>query len=232
MSKCRNKREKISSKYQEKVGGFNAVDKLKLEAKNPEQKAYLNLIKAKELIFCSGSVGVGKTYIAGMSALIALEARQVDKIILSRPIVPCGERTLGYLKGTLKDKFAPYLEPYIELFNDVLGESHVEGMLSSGRIVPKPFEYLRGVTFRNSFVLLDEAQNTTPDELKVFLGRIGEGNKVIVAGDTEQKDIKGYSGLEHAFFKLRESRDIGLYTFPPSSPCIRNPIITTILSQW
>jgi phosphate starvation-inducible PhoH-like protein len=206
--------------------------KLQLVAKNKEQKQYLNTIAANELIFCSGSVGTGKTYCAAMSALIALESRRIDRIVLTRPIVPCGKRTLGYLKGNLMDKFAPFLEPYLETFIDALGASDVEGKLASGKIVAKPFEYMRGVTFRNNYVLLDEAQNTTVEELRMFIGRIGEGNKVIGIGDTDQKDIHEYSGLEHAIDRLQNVPNVGIYTFPSNAECVRNPLITDVMKVW
>ena len=206
--------------------------RITLSARNPEQRQYLNTIAANELVLCSGGVGTGKTYCSAMSALTALERRHVDRIVLTRPIVPCGKRSLGYLKGGLMDKFAPYLEPYLELFNDVLGASNVEGMLASGKIVAKPFEYMRGITFRNSYVLLSEAQNTTVEEMRTFIGRIGESNKVIAEGDTEQKDISEYSGLEHAISRLEGIPNIGVYTFPPNAECVRNPLITEIMKVW
>jgi len=210
----------------------STYSKITLTGRNKEQKEYINTIRANEITFCAGLVGTGKTYIAAMSALIAMENRSVDRIILSRPIVPCGSRTLGYLKGTLMDKFAPYLEPYIEIFNEQLGASQVEGMLASGRIAAKPFEYIRGQTFRNAYVLLDEAQNTTIKELEVFIGRIGEGCTVIVTGDIAQKDIREPDGLAHALNCLQDVQGVGVYMFPPNAECVRNPLITEIMKKW
>lgn len=203
---------------------------IKLTPRTKAQKEYINLIYANELIFCTGSAGTGKTYVATSLACKALEEKLVDRIILTRPAVTSGEN-FGYLPGELKDKYAPYLEPFISIFHEHLGVSHTENLVSSGKIVAKPLAFMRGVTFSNSFIILDEAQNTTPEQMKLFLTRLGEGNKVIVDGDVEQKDIKVESGLSYAIRKLEHLPNIGVFTFG-NADCIRSELVKKILESW
>lgn len=164
---------------------------------NEGQKRYLNAMKQFVLTFATGPAGTGKTWMCAALAAQLLEAGQIDKIIITRPAVEAGE-SLGFLPGELEEKFDPYLQPFRDVLNERLGKSYVELLIKRGRIEAAPLAYMRGRTFTDTFVILDEAQNTTPEQMKMFLTRIGQGCKVVVNGDTTQKDIKGASGLQDA----------------------------------
>jgi len=172
-----------------------------ITAKNDAQKRYINAINTFTLTFATGSAGVGKTYLCGAVAAELLENKTYEKIVITRPAVEAGEN-LGFLPGDLDEKFAPYLAPFRDVLNERLGKTFVDYLIKMGRIEAAPLAYMRGRTFKNSFVILDEAQNTTPTQMKMFLTRIGEGSKVVVNGDLTQKDIVGESGLQHAIERV------------------------------
>jgi phosphate starvation-inducible PhoH-like protein len=161
------------------------------------QKRYINAIKNFTLTIATGPAGTGKTYICASLAAEALNAGEIDKIIITRPAVEAGE-SLGFLPGELEEKFDPYLQPFREVLDERLGKSKVQYLLKEGRIEASPLAYMRGRTFKNAFVILDEAQNTTPTQMKMFLTRIGQDCTVIVNGDMAQHDLRGMSGLEDA----------------------------------
>ena len=165
------------------------------------QKRYLNAIKNFKLVFADGPAGTGKTFLCTSYAAQLLESKQIDKIIITRPAVEAGE-SLGFLPGELEEKFDPYLFPFKEILNEKLGKSFVQYLLKTGKIEAVPLAYMRGRTFRNAFVILDEAQNTTPTQMKMFLTRIGQDCKVVVNGDPAQSDIRVASGLEDAIARL------------------------------
>lgn len=206
------------------------VSTIKLQAKTPAQKQYINTIIANELVFCTGSAGTGKTYIATTLACKALDEHKVKKIILTRPAVTAGE-SFGYLPGELKDKYAPYLEPFLDIFHTHFGVSHTQNLLASGRIVAKPLAFMRGVTFNDAFIILDEAQNTTKEQMFLFLTRIGEGNQVIVDGDGSQSDIRSTSGLFFAIDTLEGLDNVGVFHFTKED-CIRSELVKQILIAW
>lgn len=164
------------------------------------QGEYLEAIKNSEIIFGIGSAGTGKTFIAASYAASELFHKRVDKVILTRPNVETG-RGLGFLPGTLEEKYAPYLLPFDAIFNKALGKGFYEYCLKSKDIEPTPLGFLRGTTFDNCIVLVDEAQNCTREEMKMLLSRIGKNCKMIFSGDTEQSDIPD-SGLEDAVDRL------------------------------
>lgn len=212
------------------IDEFHKVSSIKLVAKTPAQKQYINTIIANDLVFCTGSAGTGKTYCATTLACKALDEHKVKRIILTRPAVTAGE-SFGYLPGELKDKYAPYLEPFLDIFHAHFGASHTQNLVASGRIVAKPLAFMRGVTFQDSFILLDEAQNTTKEQMFLFLTRLGEGNKVIVDGDGSQADIKTTSGLFYAIDTLEGLDNIGVYHFTKED-CIRSELVKNILLAW
>jgi phosphate starvation-inducible PhoH-like protein len=177
------------------------VNRQPIEALNESQRRYINAIKSFELIFATGPAGTGKTWICGALAAQALNEGVIDKIIITRPAVEAGE-SLGFLPGELEDKFDPFLRPFKDVLNERLGKSYVDYLMKVGRIEAAPLAYMRGRTFKNAFVILDEAQNTTPNQMKLFLTRIGSDCKIVVNGDTRQKDIHGVSGLEDAIRRL------------------------------
>lgn len=180
---------------------FNRRSTDPIVAKNEAQRKYINAINNFTLTFATGSAGTGKTYICAALAADALESKAIDKLIITRPAVEAGE-SLGFLPGDIDQKFDPYLMPFREVLNERLGKSYVEYLIKCGKIEAAPLAYMRGRTFKNAFVILDEAQNTTNTQMKMFLTRIGYDCKVVVNGDYSQKDINGNSGLEDAVRRL------------------------------
>jgi phosphate starvation-inducible PhoH-like protein len=152
------------------------------------QKQYVDAIDQNTIVFGIGPAGTGKTYLAMAKAVQALQRKEVDRIILSRPAIEAGER-LGYLPGTLTDKIDPYLRPLYDALNEMLDPELVPKLLASGTIEVAPLAYMRGRTLNDSFVVLDEAQNTTPEQMKMFLTRLGFGSKMVITGDITQIDL-------------------------------------------
>lgn len=175
------------------------------------QGEYLDAIKHNDIVFGIGSAGTGKTFIAASYAASELYHRRVSKVILTRPNVETG-RGLGFLPGTIEEKYAPYLLPFDAIFSKALGKGFYEYALKSKTIEPTPLGFLRGSTFENCIVLVDEAQNCTKEELKMLLSRIGKNCKMIISGDTEQSDID-YSGLEDAVDRLEGIEGIEIVEF-------------------
>jgi len=186
--------------------GFKEVKPL-----NAAQADYLEAIKTHDIIFGIGSAGTGKTYIAASYAASELFHRRVDKIILTRPNVETG-RGLGFLPGTLEEKYAPYLDPFDQIFTRNLGKGFYEYALKNRNIDPKPLGFMRGTTFDNAIVLLDEAQNASREEMKMLLSRIGRNCKIVVSGDIDQADIPD-SGLSDAVNRLHSITGIKVVRF-------------------
>jgi phosphate starvation-inducible PhoH-like protein len=174
---------------------------LPLNAKTPTQERYIRSIRTKPVTFGVGPAGTGKTYIAGSLAAEALQSGAVEQIIITRPAVDAGE-SLGFLPGEKEEKYEPYIAAFRGVLEECMGKSKVEYLMKNGKIRAEPLAYMRGLTFKNAFVVLDEAQNTTPKQMKLFLTRIGEGSTVVVNGDSDQVDIPGVSGLEDAVTRL------------------------------
>jgi phosphate starvation-inducible PhoH-like protein len=168
-----------------------------LEHKNATQRRLISLIRTGEQTFVTGPAGTGKTYIAARIAADMYDAKDVCKIILTRPNVPSGP-TLGLFKGSMEEKMAAWVVPILYVLERALGASRVDYAMKRGHIEVVPFETMRGRTFDDAFILLDEAQNTTPHEMQMFLTRIGEHSKVVVNGDLMQSDLKHTSGLTAA----------------------------------
>jgi phosphate starvation-inducible PhoH-like protein len=175
------------------------------------QEEYLRAIHENSIIFGIGSAGTGKTYIAATYAAGELFHRRIKKIILTRPNIETG-RGLGFLPGTLEEKYAPYLEPFDQIFTNSLGRGFYEYALNKNQIVPKPLGFMRGTTFEDCIVLLDEAQNATRDEMKMILSRIGKNCKIIISGDQDQSDISN-SGLVDATNRLEGIEGIEVVKF-------------------
>ncbi|WP_229663259.1 PhoH family protein [Microbacterium album] len=166
-----------------------------IRPKTVGQKAYIDAIDQNTVVFGIGPAGTGKTYLAMAKAVQALQRREVERIILTRPAVEAGER-LGFLPGTLTDKIDPYLRPLYDALNEMMDPELVPKLMATGTIEVAPLAYMRGRTLNNSFVVLDEAQNTTPEQMKMFLTRLGFGTKMVVTGDITQVDLpQGASGL-------------------------------------
>lgn len=194
------------------AGSFKVSSEFKeIKPLNYIQETYLDAIKTNDIIFGIGSAGTGKTFIAASYAASQLFHRRVDRIILTRPNVETG-RSLGFLPGTLEEKYAPYLEPFEGVFERSLGKGFYEYSLKSKNIDPRPLGFMRGATFDNAIVLLDEAQNATKSELKMILSRIGQNTKVIISGDDDQADIPD-SGLLDAVKRLEHIPGIEVVRF-------------------
>ena len=169
-----------------------------IKPKTSGQKNYIELIRKKMIVFGIGPAGTGKTYLAMAKAIEAFKKDEVNKIILTRPAIEAGEK-LGFLPGDLQSKVDPYLRPLYDALYQIMGAESYLRNTEKGLIEVAPLAYMRGRTLDNSFIILDEAQNTTPAQMKMFLTRIGFGSKVIITGDLTQKDLPGTtkSGLEH-----------------------------------
>ena len=204
--------------------GFENVKPL-----NYIQEEYLRAIHENSIIFGIGSAGTGKTYIAATYAAGELFHRRVKKIILTRPNVETG-RGLGFLPGTLEEKYAPYLEPFDQIFTNSLGRGFYEYALNKKQIEPKPLGFMRGTTFDDCIVLLDEAQNATRDEMKMILSRIGKNCKIIISGDQDQSDIDN-SGLEDAAKRLERIEDIEVVRFMDSD-IVRSKLCKDIIMAY
>ncbi len=210
---------------------FHAGKKL-IKPRSKKQVDYFNLVKKKDLVFCCGTAGSGKTYLAVALAVSMLKSGQIEKIILSRPAVEAGER-LGFLPGDLKEKIDPYLRPLYDALNDMLSFSEVLKKIENGMIEIAPLAFMRGRTLSNSFIILDESQNTTAIQMKMFLTRLGENSRMIVNGDLSQVDLPSgtKSGLRESINILRGIKDIGFIEFEEKD-VVRNPLVSKIVSKY
>lgn len=204
-----------------------------IRVKNYSQRQYVQMIKNNDLTFGIGPAGTGKTYLAVVMAVAALKRREVDRLILTRPAVEAGE-SLGFLPGDLKEKVDPYLRPIYDALNSILGAEHVERLIERGVIEIAPLAYMRGRTLDKAFVILDEAQNTTRAQMKMFLTRLGFGLKMIVNGDASQIDLpKGHSqsGLVDAENRLKGLPHIAFVNFD-ANDVVRHPVVSEIIRAY
>ncbi len=203
-----------------------------LAGRTPNQVAYLRNILGHDITFGIGPAGTGKTYLAVACAVDALERSSVQRIILTRPAVEAGER-LGFLPGDLAQKVDPYLRPLYDALYDLMGFDRVTKAFEKGALEIAPLAFMRGRTLNHAFVILDEAQNTTPEQMKMFLTRIGFGAKAVVTGDVSQIDLpRGTdSGLIHAERILRRVRGIATTHFT-SADVVRHPLVTRIVEAY
>jgi phosphate starvation-inducible PhoH-like protein len=201
-----------------------------IKPQNEKQRKYISAIKSHVITFATGAAGTGKTYVAAALAAQALENHSVDRIIVTRPAVEAGE-SLGFLPGELNEKFDPYLQPFRLVLEERLGKAKVEYLLKSKTIEAIPLGYLRGRTFKNAFVILDEAQNTTPKQMKMFLTRIGQNAKVVINGDTSQIDIHGDSGLMDAVRRISFIPTVARVHFTRDD-VVRSGIVSEIIQAY
>ena len=196
------------------------------------QKSYVDQIRKKMIVFGIGPAGTGKTYLAMAMAINALKNNEVNKIILTRPAIEAGEN-LGFLPGDLQSKVDPYLRPLYDALYQIMGAESFISNSEKGIIEVAPLAYMRGRTLDNAFIILDEAQNTTPAQMKMFLTRIGFGSKVIVTGDRTQKDLPRDtgSGLEVALRVLKNVDDIG-FSFLDNNDVVRHPLVQKIVKAY
>lgn len=203
-----------------------------IKAKTVGQKKYIDLIRKNTIVLGTGPAGTGKTYLAVMMAVKALRAHEVSRIILTRPAVEAGER-LGFLPGDLQSKIDPYLRPLYDSLYDMLGAENCTRLIEKMTIEIAPLAYMRGRTLDDSFIILDEAQNTTPEQMKMFLTRLGNGSKIVVTGDLTQTDLpRGQkSGLSAAVKILKDIDDIGIHEFS-GRDVVRHRLVQKIITAY
>lgn len=203
-----------------------------IKSKTVGQKKYVDLLKKKTITFGIGPAGTGKTYLAVAIAVNAYKEKQVEKIILTRPAVEAGEK-LGFLPGDLQEKVNPYLRPLYDALQEMLGLDSFSKMMERGTIEIAPLAYMRGRTLSNAYVILDEAQNTTKEQIKMFLTRLGENSKMVITGDLTQIDLPtGHtSGLKHAVKILKDINDIGIIRLSEKD-VVRHPLVQQIVKAY
>ena len=215
-------------------GAAEAVDtwKKKIVAKTRGQNEYLKLLQHNEVVFGLGPAGTGKTYIAVAKAVEALKKREVERIVLSRPAVEAGER-LGFLPGDMKEKVDPYLRPLYDALYDMMPADKVDRMLTSGEIEIAPLAFMRGRTLSDSYVIIDEAQNTTPVQMKMVLTRLGENSRMVITGDLSQVDLPAGqpSGLADAVGLLDNIKGVGIIHLS-GEDVVRHPVVARILQAY
>jgi phosphate starvation-inducible PhoH-like protein len=203
-----------------------------ITARTPAQAAYMDMLGRQEMVFGVGPAGTGKTYLAVAQGVAMLQAGRVDRIVLSRPAVEAGER-LGFLPGDLKEKVDPYLRPLYDALHDMLPAEQVNRRLTSGEIEIAPLAFMRGRTLAHSFCILDEAQNTSPAQIKMFLTRMGEGTRMVITGDPSQVDLPPgqRSGLADALAVLEGVEGIGVTRFAERD-VVRHPLVARIVAAY
>lgn len=226
----RGQAEELFDLYKEEVG---VTQKGKIiRAKSLGQRHYVTAIKKSDIVFGIGPAGTGKTFLAVVMAVMALKAHQVKKIVLTRPAVEAGEN-LGFLPGDLQEKVDPYLRPLYDSLYTMLGNEQVARMMERGLIEVAPLAYMRGRTLEDSFVILDEAQNTTPEQMKMFLTRLGFGSKMVITGDVTQVDLpRGkQSGLKDAERILKSVPEIR-FVYLSQDDVVRHTLVQKIIDAY
>ena len=203
-----------------------------IKSKTVGQKKYVDAIKKNTIAFGEGPAGTGKTYLAVAMAASAYKNKQVDRIILTRPAVEAGEK-LGFLPGDLQEKVNPYLRPLYDALQEMFGYENYLKLMEKGAIEIAPLAYMRGRTLNNAFVILDEAQNTTKEQMKMFLTRLGEGSKMVITGDLSQVDLPPdkKSGLRHAMQVLRDVEGIAIKKMTQKD-VVRHPLVQMIVEAY
>jgi phosphate starvation-inducible protein PhoH and related proteins len=213
-------------------GSLRASAKRQVVPKTPTQRAYLEAIDTHDIVFGVGPAGTGKTYLAMAQAVASLLAKRVNRIVLTRPAVEAGEK-LGFLPGDLQEKVSPYLRPLYDALHDMLEADKIERLLERGTIEVAPLAFMRGRTLNDAFVVLDEAQNTTSEQMKMFLTRLGFGSKAVVTGDVTQIDLPAgrASGLIEALRVVRHIEDIGFVHFTDRD-VVRHKLVQQIVQAY
>jgi len=230
-----NKDMILDTKTQSTVQSLGEVIKTPKRSVIPrskKQKEYVRSLRSKQIVMSLGPAGTGKTYLAVAVALSMLLEKKVERIILSRPAVEAGEK-LGFLPGDMKEKIDPYLRPLYDSLYDLLDYDKIQRKIESGSIEIAPLAFMRGRTLKNSFAILDEAQNATETQIKMFLTRIGENSKLVVNGDPSQVDLpnKNQSGLIKSQNILKEIKEISIINFDHQD-VMRHPLVTKIVEAY
>ncbi len=212
--------------------GLVKLKKCQIRPKSQLQNSYLESIVKYDVNFGVGPAGTGKTYLAVARAVEALEQEQVSRLVLTRPAVEAGEK-LGFLPGDLAQKVDPYLRPVYDALYEMLGFDKVEKLIARHVIEVAPLAYMRGRTLNHAFVILDEAQNTTPQQMKMFLTRVGFGSRAVITGDITQTDLPRHqaSGLKQALEILKDIQGVGI-TFFSARDIVRHPLVQTIVQAY
>ncbi len=238
-----SRNKKNERKFPELVAGQSELDahleremnKIRfgpLQGRNAKQVHMIKTIQEKRISFITGPAGTGKTFVATSMACEMLEADLIERITIVRPMVGC-EEEMGFVPGTEYEKYAQWLGPFLDVLEGKLGKTKVASYLKYGKIVASPLMTMRGSTFRNAMVILDEAQNTTPGQMKMFLTRLGEGSRVVVDGDTEQSDLPygKENGLADALRKMEHSTSAGFVEFNEDE-ITRDPLVREIVMAY
>lgn len=212
-------------------GNLKLKKSLELTAKTPNQKSLLQSIDNNLITFAVGSAGSGKTLIAVNRCLHEFITGKYSKMIFTRPCIEANGENLGFLPGNLNDKIYPYMMPIFDFLGDYLDYKQIESMIREGYIQTLPLAYMRGITFRNSFVVGDEFQNTKPEQIKMFLTRIGENCKIVITGDPKQSDVKCKNGLSDAIERFADTNQIGIVEFNEED-VLRHPMVALIEKKY
>lgn len=209
------------------------ADKSPIEPRNANQESYLEAIRTRSLIFATGEAGCGKSFIAAAKAVEYLIDKTVERIIVTRPVLSADE-DLGFLPGDINDKFDPFFRPIKDVLIRRLGETYFKYCMEHGKIEIAPFAYMRGRTFDNAFIILDEAQNVTPGQMKMFLTRVGENSIVVVNGDVTQCDLPPHQpdGLSDALKRFPDDTDDVAAVLFHENDCVRSHICRIALAAY
>ncbi len=220
---CENKRQALSQ--------IKRIDWRSLEFRTPNQKSFYNIISRNDVTFSVGPAGCGKTFLATHYALKNLAKGKYDKMVITKPLVEVDGEKMGYLPGDIDEKTMPYMMSLYYNMEQIIGKARLEVLKKAGAIQVIPLAYMRGLTLTDSIVLLDEAQNATPAQIKTFLTRIGSGSKYIVNGDLMQSDIRQANGLDDAIRRFTGLRRVGFSQFDLSD-VVRHPIVAELLDRY
>ena len=225
-------KEQILNFYANKKVILNTFEGRKIVAKTLAQKHYIDILDHASIIFVTGSAGTGKTYLAVAYAVNALKKNQIKKIIITRPVVEAGEK-LGFLPGDLKEKVDPYLIPIYDALYEFMGKENVDKMIEKGVVEIAPLAYMRGRTLDNAMIILDEAQNTTSNQMKMFITRLGFNSKMVITGDVTQIDLPNHitSGLTVATRILTNVPGIAHVQFGKYD-VMRHPLVSKIIEKY
>ena len=224
--------EEVEAFYQKTLVFVNTYDGRPITAKTINQKRYFEALQNNDIIFGTGVAGSGKTFLAVAYALNQLKKNKIKKIIITRPVVEAGEK-LGFLPGDLKEKIDPYLIPIYDAINEILGVEQASKLIEKQVIEIAPLAYMRGRTLDNAFIILDEAQNTTRNQMKMFLTRLGFNSKMVITGDVTQIDLphKNMSGLIEATTILKDEKEIAIIKFEKDD-VMRHPLVSKIIEKY
>ena len=220
---CENKRQALSQ--------IKRIDWSNLEFRTPNQKSFYNIISRNDVTFSVGPAGCGKTFLATHYALKNLAKGKYDKMVITKPLVEVDGEKMGYLPGDIDEKTAPYMMSLYYNMEQIIGKQRLDVLKKAGAIQVIPLAYMRGLTLTDSVVVLDEAQNATPAQIKTFVTRIGSGSKYIVCGDLMQSDIRKENGLEDSIKRFTGIRKVGFSQFDLED-VVRHPIVAQLLERY